>query len=83
MGLNTIRMKNKPETKQSLVERYDCGPVKLSGDSNALYERFVAFDHVVAETETTASRSRNISSQRAMCPSKSRRPATKPAARAT
>jgi starch phosphorylase len=39
---------------KNLVERYDCGPVKLSGDSNAFYERHVAFDHVVAETETTA-----------------------------
>jgi starch phosphorylase len=47
-------MKNRPETKQSLVKRYDCGPVKLSGDSNAFYERHVTFDHVVAETETSA-----------------------------
>ena len=46
-------MKNRPETKQSLIERYDCGPVKLSGDSNAFYERHVTFDHVVAESETT------------------------------
>jgi starch phosphorylase len=47
-------MKNTPETKQSLLARYDCGPVKLSGDSNAFYERHVAFDQVVAETETSA-----------------------------
>jgi starch phosphorylase len=33
--------------------RYDGGPVKLSGDSNAFYERHVMFDQVVAETETT------------------------------
>jgi len=46
-------MKNRPETKQSTVERFDCGPVKLSGDSNAFYERHIAFDHVVAESETT------------------------------
>jgi starch phosphorylase len=51
--MNTKRMKNTPGTKQSLVEHYDCGPVKLSGDSNAFYERHVAFDHVVVETETT------------------------------
>ena len=38
---------------KTLVERYNCGPVKLSGDSNALYERHVMFDQVVAETETT------------------------------
>ncbi len=52
--MNTTRMKNRPGTKQSLVERYDCGPVKLSGDSNAFYERHVTFDQVVAETETSA-----------------------------
>ena len=52
--MNITRMKNRPETKQSLVERYGCGPVKLSGNSNAFYERHVTFDQVVAETETTA-----------------------------
>jgi hypothetical protein len=50
----STRMKNRPETKQSLLERYNCGPVKLSGDSNAFYEWHVTFDQVVAETETTA-----------------------------
>ena len=52
--MNITLMQNKTETRQSLLERYDCGPVKLSGDSNAFYERHVTFDHVVAETETTA-----------------------------
>jgi starch phosphorylase len=46
-------MKNRTETKESLLERYNCGPVKLSGDSNAFYERHFTFDQVVAETETT------------------------------
>ncbi|HTL58958.1 MAG TPA: glycogen/starch/alpha-glucan phosphorylase [Candidatus Limnocylindrales bacterium] len=46
-------MKNTSEPKQSLIEPYDCGPVKLSGDSNAFYERHVTFDQVVAETETS------------------------------
>jgi starch phosphorylase len=46
-------MKNKTKTQPSLLARYDCGPVKLSGDSNAFYERHVAFDQVVAESETT------------------------------
>jgi starch phosphorylase len=50
---NTTRMKNRTETKQSLLERYNCGPVKLSGDSNAFYERHFTFDQVIAETETT------------------------------
>ncbi len=51
--MNTTRMKNRSETKQSLVERYNCGPVKLSGDPDAFYERHFTFDQVVAETETT------------------------------
>jgi starch phosphorylase len=51
--MNTTLMKNRPQTKQSIVECFDGGPVKLSGDSNAFYERHVAFDHVVAESETT------------------------------
>jgi len=51
--MNTTRMKNRPGAKQSLVERYNCGPVKLSGDANAFYERHVAFDQVVAERETS------------------------------
>src|SRR5271166_2126660 len=53
-SMNTTRIKNRTETKQSLIERYNCGPVKLSGDSNAFYERHVTFDQVVAETETSA-----------------------------
>ena len=51
--MNNTLMKNRPKIKQSLPARYNCGPVKLSGDSNAFYERHVAFDHVVAESETT------------------------------
>src|SRR6476659_3465091 len=37
----------------NLLERYNCGPVKLSGDTNAFYERHIAFDQVVSETETS------------------------------
>src|ERR1700690_332982 len=38
---------------KNLLERYNCGPIKLAGDSNAFYERHVMFDQVVAESETT------------------------------
>ena len=38
---------------KNLLERYNCGPIKLAGDSNAFYERHVTFDQVVAESETT------------------------------
>ena len=37
----------------NLLDHYNCGPVKLSGDHNAFYERHVTFDQVVAETKTT------------------------------
>ena len=52
--MNITLMKNRTRTKQSLVERNANWPVKLSGDSNAFYERHVAFDQVVAESETSA-----------------------------
>ena len=51
--MNTTCMKNRPETKESILERYNCGPVKLSGGPDAFYERHFTFDQVVAETETT------------------------------
>jgi starch phosphorylase len=40
-------------SNKTLLERYNCGPVKLSGDPNALYERHVTFDQIVGETETS------------------------------
>ncbi len=40
--------------QKTLLERYNCGPVKLSGDPNALYERHLTFDQVVPETAATA-----------------------------
>ncbi len=46
-------MKSSSASIPSPLACCDCGPVKLSGDSNALYERHVAFDQVVSETETT------------------------------
>src|SRR3974390_940710 len=30
-----------------LLRRYNCGPVKFSGDDNALYERHLTFDQVM------------------------------------
>jgi starch phosphorylase len=51
--MNTKSMKSSPGTKKALVEHYDCGPIKLFGDSDAFYERHVTFDQVVAEAETT------------------------------
>src|SRR5580693_9000485 len=33
-----------------LREKYDCGPVQLSGTEHALYERHLFFDHVIKPT---------------------------------
>jgi glycogen phosphorylase len=36
------------ELKTELLERYGCGPIRFSGDADALYERHLLFDAVVA-----------------------------------
>jgi starch phosphorylase len=36
-----------------LLERYECGPIRFSGDPNASYERHLIFDHVVRPDEAT------------------------------
>ena len=33
-----------------LLERYGCGPIRFSGDTDALYERHLLFDDVIAPT---------------------------------
>jgi starch phosphorylase len=38
---------------ETLLARYDCGPVQLSGDANAFYERHLTFDQVVRGTAAT------------------------------
>jgi len=41
----------KPESVaeiSKLIERYECGPVQLTGTGNALYERHLMFDNVAA-----------------------------------
>src|SRR5262249_38901998 len=47
----------KPTTEvseESLLNRYNCGPVKFSGGDNALYERHLTFDQVVPVDSATA-----------------------------
>jgi starch phosphorylase len=34
-------------TPETLLKRYNCGPVTFSGGDNALYERHLTFDHVL------------------------------------
>src|SRR5690242_19767938 len=34
-------------TLAEILTRYECGPVRFSGDENASYERHLVFDHVI------------------------------------
>src|SRR4030095_7926625 len=47
-------MKTQILKKQQRFTRHDGGPISLSGNSNAFYERHVTFDQVVPETQTSA-----------------------------
>ena len=40
--------------KDNLLKRYNCGPVKMSGDANAFYERHLTFDQVIPDAKATA-----------------------------
>jgi starch phosphorylase len=40
-------MKNEPSPRPDPFDRFNCGPVKFSGGSDALYERHLTFDSVV------------------------------------
>src|SRR6185295_2513796 len=39
--------------EQILLDRYNCGPLKFSGGANALYERHLTFDQIIAVPEAT------------------------------
>src|SRR5262245_40406190 len=59
----------------NLLQQYGCGPVRLTGDADALYERHVVFDNVMEVTtvgarerfEAIARSVRDILSQRWVC----------------
>src|SRR5262249_13320925 len=42
-----------PSLPSAVLERYECGPVRFSGDPNASFERHLIFDHVVRPDEAT------------------------------
>src|SRR4051812_30806323 len=42
------------DRESTLLEQYGCGPVKLTGTANALYERHLIFDHVISLAEAGA-----------------------------
>jgi starch phosphorylase len=51
--MNTTKTKTKPINKETLLARYNCGPVQMSGDANGFYERHLTFDHVLRDTAAT------------------------------
>jgi starch phosphorylase len=42
-----------PVSPEDLLARFNCGPVKLFGDGDALYERHLTFDQVIPHEEVT------------------------------
>src|SRR5690349_3006737 len=76
-----LRRSKKPEgrqdlllsaTRQDLLRQYGCGPIQFSGTNDALYERHLLFDDIVAPTaagtreqfEAAACSARDVLSQR-------------------
>src|SRR6516164_3333646 len=59
-------------TRQDLLRQYGCGPIQFSGTNDALYERHLLFDDIIAPTaagsreqfEAAARSARDILSQR-------------------
>jgi starch phosphorylase len=51
--MTTIKKNTKPTEKETLLARYNCGPVRLSGEANAFYERHLTFDQVARDAEAT------------------------------
>src|SRR5688572_12175554 len=47
--------KNRPETmtQEELISRYSCGPVKIFGSANGLYERHLTFDQIIPIAQAT------------------------------
>src|SRR5712671_7694404 len=60
------------DTRQDLLRQYGCGPIQFSGTTDALYERHLLFDDIIAPTaagareqfEAAARSARDILSQR-------------------
>ncbi len=53
---NATSFRNTPQLRlgqmdKDLIERYECGPVKFSGEDDALFEEHLIFDHVIEPSE--------------------------------
>jgi hypothetical protein len=40
-------------SEAALLARLNCGPIKFSGSTDALYERHLTFDHVISPLDVT------------------------------
>jgi glycogen phosphorylase len=66
------RQSTRLEPRQDLLEQYGCGPIRFSGTDDALYERHLLFDDIIAPTaagareqfEAAARSARDVLSQR-------------------
>jgi glycogen phosphorylase len=67
-----LKRPKRSDGKQDLLQQYGCGPIRFSGTDDALYERHLLFDDIVApdaagareQYEATARSARDILSQR-------------------
>jgi starch phosphorylase len=67
-----LKRSKRSDAKQDLLQQYGCGPIQFSGTNDALYERHLLFDDIIAPTtagareqfEAAARSARDILSQR-------------------
>src|SRR5258705_7846717 len=67
-----LKRSKRSDTAQDLLQQYGCGPIQFSGTNDALYERHLLFDDIVApaaagareQFEAAARSARDILSQR-------------------
>src|SRR5882762_8683730 len=67
-----LKRSKRSDARQDLLQQYGCGPIQFSGANDALYERHLLFDDIVAPTaagareqfEAAARSARDILSQR-------------------
>jgi starch phosphorylase len=51
--INNVSEKTNAISPESLLARFNCGPVKFTGGENALYERHLTFDQVIPAARVT------------------------------
>src|SRR5258708_2098868 len=49
-----LKRSKRSDAKQDLLQQYGCGPIQFSGTNDALYERHLLFDDIIAPTPAGA-----------------------------